>query len=171
MIYARIFLISVLKICVMETNAQTMTLRGHYSLKDSVYEFTLCVKNFNKDPQPGVTYYSFQNSQLIAQTGARSRSYLHGQFENRSYTTNRLYAKGEFRFGLKHGEWRIWDRDGKLTRIEKWKKGKLVRRHHTDSPEPKRGKRKTRLLFWKTSNDENYALKKPGLLHPDEKRK
>jgi hypothetical protein len=109
--------------------AQNPKSTATYILGDSVFEFNTSRYRLRRIPKKKV-YYSFVNFRIAAQIGARADSYLHGDFENRSNTTNWLFAKGEFSYGLKHGEWKIWDTDGTLKSIERWQKGKLKKHKH-----------------------------------------
>lgn len=101
---------------------------------DSAFQFNIS-QTRSRDAQKKKVYYSFVNFKLTPQVGARAGIYLHGDFENRSRTTNKLYAKGEFRYGLKHGEWRTWNADGILKTVERWKKGVLKKRQSFETTE------------------------------------
>jgi hypothetical protein len=109
--------------------AQELKQTATYVSGDSVIEFSFSRAKAT-NTQPAKVYYSFVNFKIIQQAGARANTYLHGNFENRSNTTHKLYAMGEFRYALKHGKWRTWSGDGTLKTIERWKKGRLKNREY-----------------------------------------
>jgi hypothetical protein len=119
-----------LALCLSTAHAQEVIQSATSVSADSVYAFSMSHSKQRRVRNEKM-YYSFVNFKITKQAGARAWAYLHGPFENRSYTTNMLYARGTFRKGLKHGEWRTWNVDGTLNTIERWKKGRLRRREYT----------------------------------------
>lgn len=70
-------------------------------------------------------YYWYKAQRVLATQGGASGVLLHGEFES-FYTNKQLCRKGEFRKGLKDGEWLYWREDGTLLKTERWHKGKLA---------------------------------------------
>ncbi len=70
-------------------------------------------------------YYWYKAQHVMSTQGGSSGQLLHGEFES-FYDNKQLARKGEFRKGLKDGEWLYWRPDGTLYRSEHWKKGRAV---------------------------------------------
>ncbi|MDX2362484.1 MAG: hypothetical protein QNK23_16875 [Crocinitomicaceae bacterium] len=69
-------------------------------------------------------YYWYKAQKLISTQGGSSGRLLDGKFEG-FYQNKQLSQRGEFKKGLKHGEWLYWREDGTLYSSENWKKGEL----------------------------------------------
>lgn len=69
-------------------------------------------------------YFWYKTQKLITTQGGASGDLLHGTFEA-FYENKQLAQKGQFRKGLKHGEWIFWKVDGTIDHVEKWKRGKI----------------------------------------------
>jgi len=67
-------------------------------------------------------YHWFQSQHILTTQGGASGQLLHGGYEA-FYDSKQLAEKGKFHKGLKHGEWKYWNSNGTLTRIEHWKNG------------------------------------------------
>lgn len=90
------------------------------------YEFTVIdddkhgVLHYKKDK-----FYFWYKAQRVKSTqGESSGKLLHGEFES-FYVNDQLYQKGDFKHGLKCGEWLHWREDGSLVHAEVWSKGEL----------------------------------------------
>ncbi len=90
------------------------------------YEFTVIdndkhgILHYNKDK-----FYFWYKAQRVKSTqGESSGTLLHGEFES-FYTNDQLHQKGNFKRGLKRGEWLHWREDGSLIHSEIWRKGEL----------------------------------------------
>lgn len=68
-------------------------------------------------------YYWFKTQKVLATQGGASGLLLHGPLEA-FYDNKQLSQKGNFRKGLKDGEWIYWRMDGTIIRTEEWNKGK-----------------------------------------------
>lgn len=90
------------------------------------YEFSVLdedkhgVVHYSKDK-----FYFWYKAQGVKWTqGESSGTLLHGEFES-FYENDQLYQKGDFKRGLKCGEWMHWREDGSLIFTEVWSKGAL----------------------------------------------
>ena len=74
------------------------------------------------DPQK--QYFWYMDDKIHSNYGGYTGNLLHGEF--RKFDSNRnLIEKGRFEYGLKDGEWFVWDREGKLLRIYVFSDGAL----------------------------------------------
>lgn len=70
-------------------------------------------------------YYFWYKAQAVMVTQGESAGILlDGEFES-FYNNGQLYEKGNFKRGLKKGEWMHWRNDGSLVFVEDWSKGEL----------------------------------------------
>ena len=90
------------------------------------YEFSVLDEDkhgviyYNKDK-----FYFWYKAQGVKWTqGESSGTLLHGKFES-FYENDQLHEKGDFKRGLKCGEWMSWREDGSLIYAEVWNKGEL----------------------------------------------
>jgi antitoxin component YwqK of YwqJK toxin-antitoxin module len=90
------------------------------------YEFSVIdadkhgILHYNKDK-----FYFWCKAQGVKSTqGESSGSLLHGEFES-FYENDQLHQKGNFKRGLKSGEWLHWREDGSLIFAGNWSKGKV----------------------------------------------
>lgn len=90
------------------------------------YEFSVL-----DDDKRGVLHYSkdkfyfwYKAQQVKSTQGESSGTLLHGEFES-FYENDQLHQKGDFKRGLKRGEWMHWREDGSLIFSETWAKGEL----------------------------------------------
>lgn len=81
-------------------------------------------------------YYWYKAQRVLSTQGGASGTLLHGEFES-FYPNKQLCRKGEFRKGLKEGEWLYWRQDGTLFRTERWRKGRLsgTEKHYNEQGE------------------------------------
>jgi antitoxin component YwqK of YwqJK toxin-antitoxin module len=69
-------------------------------------------------------YYWYKAQGVKSTQGESSGTLLHGEFES-FYENDQLHQKGNFKRGLKCGEWMHWREDGTLIFAEVWSKGEL----------------------------------------------
>ena len=69
-------------------------------------------------------YFWYSAQHVISTQGASSGTLLHGNFEG-FYENKQLAQKGEFKRGLKQGEWMYWRSNGTLESTQKWSNGEL----------------------------------------------
>ena len=69
-------------------------------------------------------YYWYKAQGVKATQGESSGILLHGEFES-FYENDQLHDKGDFKRGLKCGEWLHWRENGTLVFSEIWQKGEL----------------------------------------------
>lgn len=67
-------------------------------------------------------YHWMKAKKVMETQGGYSGKLLHGEYLE-FYKNHQLKAKGTFKNGLKKGIWTYWDKVGKITTIEKWRKG------------------------------------------------
>lgn len=70
------------------------------------------------------TYFWYKLEQVIQTVGGYQGQLLHGQYIE-SYSSGQLKLKGCFYYGQQSGVWKYWNEEGKLQRLENWKKNKL----------------------------------------------
>ena len=71
-----------------------------------------------------VTYTYFQGDRILRSQGDYDGRLLGGEYKE-LYLNKSLKTRGTYRKGVRHGEWKTWDDQGKLTEISNWKEGKL----------------------------------------------
>ena len=69
-------------------------------------------------------YFWFKGQKLHSTQGRSAGLVLHGQF-SKFYKDGQLAEQGEFRYGLKNGEWLSWHPSGKIAGIYNYKRGVL----------------------------------------------
>jgi antitoxin component YwqK of YwqJK toxin-antitoxin module len=93
---------------------------------DSICEFNLLssAKESNHKLSDENNYYWFRWGEIHNSQGSFSGTLLHGEYAV-FYASKQLKVKGHLKYGLADDEWRFWNEEGKLLRIEHWKKGTL----------------------------------------------
>lgn len=96
------------------------------SLKQEGQQFNFYVQDEDKH---GVWFYSkkkfyfwYKSQKVLSTQGESSGILLNGKFEA-FYPNKQLSQKGQFRKGLKNGEWLYWRNNGVLRFEENWKRG------------------------------------------------
>ena len=69
-------------------------------------------------------YYWYKDKHIVNTQGGYEGKLLHGYYIE-YYTNGQLKIKGTFHYGVQQGEWKYWDTDGNLQRIENWKNNQL----------------------------------------------
>lgn len=69
-------------------------------------------------------YYSLKTRSLIVQQGTVHGEALNGKYYS-YYYNKKLKEKGRFKYGLKVGEWLVWNDEGVLLKQQKFKKGMI----------------------------------------------
>ncbi len=69
-------------------------------------------------------YFWYKAQHILSTQGGASGTLLNGKFES-FYSNKQLLKKGNFKKGLKNGEWMEWRGDGSLLLVEKWRNGEL----------------------------------------------
>ncbi|MEO8069038.1 MAG: hypothetical protein ABI599_15180 [Flavobacteriales bacterium] len=91
------------------------------SLPDKTIE-AFALEKYSVQPEPGLEYHWWKGQRLQATVGGVAGAVLDGPYTE--FTPDgQIITCGEMRKGLRHGEWRTWDADGKLRSITKWRKG------------------------------------------------
>ncbi len=106
------------------------------SLKQDGQQYRFFVLDDNKH---GVRFYDkkkfyfwYRSQHVMSTQGSSSGSLLHGKFEG-FFNNDQLAQKGQFRKGLKQGEWNYWRESGTLRYTENWRHGHLRRQNwYTD---------------------------------------
>jgi antitoxin component YwqK of YwqJK toxin-antitoxin module len=68
-------------------------------------------------------YYWFSANDIKTSRGGYDGKLLHGVYTE-FYSNKNLKQKGEFKYGLKIGEWKSWNMAGEYEEIVNWKKGR-----------------------------------------------
>jgi antitoxin component YwqK of YwqJK toxin-antitoxin module len=84
------------------------------------------VDNSKKERQVNITdtYFWFKSNQIIQTVGGYQGQLLNGHYIE-SYPNGQLKLKGFFCYGQQCGEWKYWNEEGKLQRLENWRNNKL----------------------------------------------
>lgn len=100
---------------------------------DSLIETTvLRIKSANNKTNPNLDYYWYENNQIHINQGGFSGWLLDGDYHLYALETRQLIGKGGFKSGLKTGEWKSWDKKGRLMEQVTWKEGVIhgLRMHY-----------------------------------------
>jgi hypothetical protein len=73
-------------------------------------------------------YYWYNANDIKITRGGYDGKLLHGNYTE-YYPNKNLKQKGEFKYGLKVGEWREWNISGEFDQISNWKKGVMHGRY------------------------------------------
>lgn len=92
-----------------------------------VYQYSVIFQEMTIKTNSLVTYFWHRNGQLRSTRGDFSGNILHGNYQEFD-KSGRMLEKGTFYYGTKDGEWKSWNRNGEIIRLENWKKGFLINR-------------------------------------------
>lgn len=92
------------------------------SFQDSIVKLEFLAKNKKLKIVNDVKYYWCSANAINSNIGGYSGSLLDGDYQVID-KKKRLITKGQFRLGLKVGEWKKWYPNGYLRSIENWKGG------------------------------------------------
>lgn len=104
-------------------------LKHSFKQDGKAYQFTVrdedkrTINHFNKNKN----YYWFKAQKVMVTQGGASGLLLNGLFES-FYPNKQLNEKGQFKNGLKNGEWLYWRNDGTLSKKEFWSGGNKKRK-------------------------------------------
>jgi len=103
---------------------------------DSTQEIRADVLPYKKDPKikNDRYYYWYYNNLIHSTQGGYNGQLLNGHYVA-FYPDKNLKEEGDFKTGLKDGEWKTWNSKGDLTNVTNWNNGVVV----PDSQQP----------FWK----------------------
>lgn len=96
--------------------------------RDSTQIFNISDKEYHS-ANIALTYYSFENGKVNSVQGELNGHPLEGSYK--LYNKDVLMVSGEFKKGVKNGEWRYWNELGKLVEIESWSRGEKKGNHFT----------------------------------------
>lgn len=99
--------------------------RVYVQYTDSLIE-TFCYRGEKKIKTRDELFYYWYAAQDIKHTrGAYEGKILHGTYTVFYYNKD-LLTKGNFKYGLKDGQWKSWHQGGELKSKEQWKNGHIV---------------------------------------------
>ena len=75
-------------------------------------------------PKCEITYTWYKAKAILTTQGAYQGDLLHGLYQE-NYDNKQLRLQGVYKYGVKTGSWRYWDKAGKLIKEENWKNGML----------------------------------------------
>ena len=85
------------------------------------------VSKTNQGTDTKVEVKSFFGKNLSAAT-INSRGLYNGEFQSwHLFRRNLKKSEGQFKDGFWHGKWKEYNRDGSLSMIREWEKGKLIK--------------------------------------------
>ncbi|HLN74517.1 MAG TPA: hypothetical protein VK205_14590 [Prolixibacteraceae bacterium] len=99
--------------------------------KDRVYQFSVIYQEINIRKNSHITYYWLRNGQLQTTIGDYAGNIVHGDYQEFS-KSGKMLEKGTFIYGKKDGEWRSWNKNGEIIKLEQWRKGFLKKRWSYD---------------------------------------
>lgn len=100
------------------------------STVDSTLNFHIRIASNNLGGfQKDITYYWEKSGVIHKNQGSFFGNILHGSYVATD-SKGRMRTQGEFYNGTKDEEWKSWNADGSIARVEYWKKGKLKQVHH-----------------------------------------
>ncbi len=74
-------------------------------------------------PRKQVFYHYYYQKEIHQTQGGYTGYLLHGNYEVTN-DVNQMIQQGQFKNGLKNGEWKEWQGNGTLGAISQWKKGR-----------------------------------------------
>lgn len=98
-----------------------------------VYQYSVIFQEMKFKKNSLVTYFWHRNGQLRSTSGDYSGNILHGSFQEFD-KSGKMLEKGTYYFGAKDGEWKSWNRDGVIIKLEKWNRGFLHQRIRYNLP-------------------------------------
>lgn len=103
-----------------------------YSIKrisdqDFRYEFYVTDKTIT--PKPNKVYYWFKGGAIHSAQGGSGGNLLNDVFL-KTYHSNQIAEKGNFKNGLKMGIWKTWYPNGSIESTQKWSKGLRTGRYY-----------------------------------------
>ncbi|HEY4205203.1 MAG TPA: hypothetical protein VGM31_00250 [Puia sp.] len=91
--------------------------------RDTVYSFYILRAGYAMKPDVTKTYYWSKQDTILCTTGGYDGRLLNGAYKI-FYPGKNLKESGQFKKGLKTGEWRTWYTGGRLASITYWKNGR-----------------------------------------------
>ena len=92
-----------------------------------IFQYSIVYQEIDIKTKDLVTYFWHRNGQLRSTKGDFSGNILHGDFQEFD-KSGKMLGKGTYYYGTKEGEWKSWNRNGEIIKLEKWNKGFLSRR-------------------------------------------
>ncbi len=90
---------------------------------DTIHSFTVATQDFSGKVRPDVYYTWYLRNSFTSTQGGYEGTLLHGSY-TKILRDNTLLEKGQFREGLKDGEWITWHNQGATEGISRWDRGK-----------------------------------------------
>lgn len=95
-----------------------------FTQSDSVFETTILQTKVSKiSINSNLDYYWYDNNRIHCNQGGFSGWLLDGECRIYTLDEHALIESGWFKAGLKEGEWKRWDKNGKLKERTNWRKG------------------------------------------------
>mgnify|MGYP006293377589 CR=1 FL=1 len=92
--------------------------------EDSTIKAGILIDEPSGNLKNDVPYFWYYADSINNNYGGYTGNLLHGEYLVLDKANN-LLIKGQLHEGLKEGEWKYWERNGKLLKTENWKEGKL----------------------------------------------
>ena len=86
-------------------------------------ETQIIKKNKGVTPEPALTYYWYTPGKIVETKGGFDGRLLQGYY-HAFYLNRQLKETGEFKLGVKDGEWKSWYPDGKQKELVTWRQGR-----------------------------------------------
>jgi antitoxin component YwqK of YwqJK toxin-antitoxin module len=90
---------------------------------DTIHSFTVATQGFSGKVRPDIYYTWYLRNNFTSTQGGYEGTLLHGSY-TKILRDNTLLEKGQFREGLKDGEWITWHDRGATEGISQWDQGK-----------------------------------------------
>jgi len=91
---------------------------------DTVYRFYAIVKTDAKFELNKI-YTGYYNDSLYLTQGSVTGKLVHGSYMV-YYPNGNLEERGNYKYGLKNGEWKEWDPTGTIIKITNWQEGNRI---------------------------------------------
>ncbi|MFL0084864.1 hypothetical protein R5N98_03870 [Tenacibaculum maritimum] len=88
-----------------------------------LYEFHIAENNDKVDLQRGIQFYWYDYDKIKSSIYGIKGKVLNGSYVKSILETNMIIEEGKFVYGKKEGNWKKWDSQGNLERVEFWKEG------------------------------------------------
>lgn len=91
---------------------------------DSTIHFSICNTSVSTKVKNNTFYFWYGENQIHYNKGAYGGRLIHGVVLTYDLQ-GRLVEQGNIQFGIKRGSWLKWHRNGEISQITKWSKGKI----------------------------------------------
>ncbi|NQY11239.1 MAG: hypothetical protein HRT71_17210 [Flavobacteriales bacterium] len=123
-------LIAMFTVLLIQVNAQRDIFKEYETTvismsNDSSYlRFSIYNSNPKMNPKKILAYAWFKSNKVFVTKGGFDGKLLHGKYTS-FYKSDQMMEQGEYKKGVKNGEWMLWKPNGSIDKVINWKGGKL----------------------------------------------